>query len=116
MYENKTDEYVAWEMTEGTKFEIPEGLGVGDRINEIDMEDAIQRMLEKSNKDFANNENSYRMVKEFDRPWRPFVPKGIKRYGLGKSQKDDYEGEVGSRLGITPLPKITKQVADTKFH
>ena len=103
MYENKTDEYVAWEITEGTKFEVPEGLGVGDRINEIDMEDAIQRMLEKSNKDFANNENSYRMVKEFDRPWRPFVPKGIKRYGLGKSQKEIMRGSwIAPGYNTTP--------------
>jgi len=89
LYENKTDEYVAWEMTEGTKFEIPEGLGIGDRISEIDMEDALQRMFEQSNEDFANNENSYQEIKEFDRPWRSFVPKGIKRYGLGKFQEQN---------------------------
>ena len=102
LYENKTDEYVAWEMTEGTKFEIPEGLGIGDRINEIDMEDAEQRMFEQSNRDFANNENSYQEIKEFDRPWRSFVPKGIKRYGLGKSQKEVMRGNW---VGYNTAPK-----------
>ena len=102
LYQNKTDEYLDLEITEGTKFEIPEGLGIGDRINEIDMEDAIQKMFEQSNEDFANNENSYQEIKEFDRPRRPFVPKGIKRYGLGKSQK-----EIMRRTWIAPRYNTT---------
>ena len=104
LYEHRTDEYAAWEMAEGTKFEIPEGLGIGDRINEIDMEDALQRMFEKSNEDFANNENSYQMIKEVDDvPWRPFVPKRNKKYyGLGKSQKEVMRGNW---VGYNTAPK-----------
>ena len=103
LYEDRMDEYVAWEMTEGTKFEIPEDLGIGGRISEIDMEDALQRMLEKSNEDFANNENSYQEIREFDRrPRRPFVPKGIKKYGLGKSQEQIMRGNW---VGYNTAPK-----------
>jgi len=109
LYENKTDEYVPWEMTEGTKFEIPEGLGIGDRINEIDMEDAEQRMFEQSNRDFANNENSYQEIKEFDRPWRPFVPKRNKKYyGLGKSQE-----QIMRRSWIAPKYNTTPKSYQT---
>ena len=92
LYEDRTDEYVAREMTEGTEFKIPEGLGVVERIDEIDMEYAVERMFEQSNRDFADNENGYQMIKEFDRLSKPFVPKGLKRYGSGKSQKHIMRG------------------------
>ena len=92
LYEDRTDEYVAREMTDTLHIEIPEDIGIGEKIDDIDIDDVVKRMLEQSNRDFANNEKSYQENKEFDRLSKRFVPKSLKRYGSGKSQKEVMRG------------------------
>jgi len=92
LYEGRTDEYVAREMTDTLHIEIPEDIGIGEKIDDIDIDDVVKRMLEQSNRDFANNEKSYQENKEFDRLSKRFVPKSLKRYSSGKSQKEVMRG------------------------
>ena len=86
LYEDRTAEYVERDITEAPRIGFPEDTGISERINEIDVEDAEQRMLEQSIKDFENNEHSYQRNKEFDVPWRQTVPR-YRRYSSGKSQQ-----------------------------
>jgi len=92
LYEDRTGEYVEREMTEEPRIEIPEDIGAGEGITEIDTEDAEQRMLEQSITEFGKNEDSYQRIKQFDVPWRQTVPRYRKKYSRDKTQEQIMRG------------------------
>jgi len=90
LYEARKGEYANREMTEVKRIEVLEGTRVGERVTEIDSEDAEHKMLEQSIKYFRKNENNYHGIKEFYDPSKRSGPRLIKKaYDQNKSQKQN---------------------------